>query len=138
VVEATGVARSDGHDPVSVVDWAPFLVAFIFGAAAGAIFAGRSAWVMAVSLPVAHFVLSIATGRAREGFLDYVVPVNLALLVIAVIGVLAGRRLRPRQLRPDTDVSGTDDVSSQIEGRSRRKGVSAVRREGRRRGGPPW
>lgn len=34
--------------------------------------------------------------RTRDGFLDYVVPVNLVLLAIAVTGLLVGRRL-PKQ-----------------------------------------
>jgi len=82
---------------MSVVDWAPFLVVFTAGVAAGALLTERLAWVIAASLPLGHFVLSIVTGRAREDFLSYVVPVNLLLLALAVIGVLAGRRLRRRQ-----------------------------------------
>lgn len=83
---------------MSVVDWAPFLVVFLVAAAAGVLFTGRLALVIAVFLPLAHFIFSIATGRANEDFLNYVVPVNLVLLAIAVIGVLGGHGLRKRQL----------------------------------------
>lgn len=83
---------------MSGVDWAPFFVVLLVGAAAGALLAGRLAWVVAVFLPVAHFILSIAMGRAGENFLGHVVPVNLVLLAIAVIGVLGGRWLRRRWL----------------------------------------
>ena len=83
---------------MSVVDWAPFLVVFLVAAAAGIFFRGRLASVIAVSLPIAHFILSIATDRANEDLLNYVVPVNLVLLAIAVIGVLGGHWLRKRQL----------------------------------------
>lgn len=81
---------------MSVVDWAPFLVVFLVAAAAGVLIKGRLAWVIAVSLPFAHFIFSIATGRASEDFLTYVVPVNLVLLAIAVIGVLGGHWLGKR------------------------------------------
>lgn len=83
---------------MSVVDWGPFLVVFLVAAAAGILFTGIVAWAIAVFLPIAHFILSIATGRANEDFLNYVVPVNLVLLAIAVIGVLGGHWLRNRQL----------------------------------------
>ena len=79
-----------------VVDWAPFLVAFIAGAAAGAL-TRRMARFLAAAFPGGHLILSIATGRAKEGFLDYVVPVNLAVLAFAVIGVLVGRRIPKRR-----------------------------------------
>ncbi len=79
---------------MSLVDWAPFLVVFCVGLAAGSLVTGGRAWAIAVSLPLGHFVLSVVTGRAREDFLGYVVPVNVVLLAIAVIGVLSGRRLR--------------------------------------------
>jgi cell division protein FtsX len=97
VVEAD-VPRSREETAMSFVDWAPFLVVFLVAAAAGVLFTGRLAWVIAVFLPLAHFAVSIATGRANEDFLDYVVPVNLVLLAIAVIGVLGGHWLRKRQL----------------------------------------
>jgi hypothetical protein len=83
---------------MTVVDWAPLLVVFTAGVAAGVLLTERLAWVTAASLPLGHFVLSIVTGRAREGLLGYVVPVNLLLLGLAVVGVLAGRRLRKRQV----------------------------------------
>lgn len=83
---------------MSVVDWAPFLVVFLVAAAAGILFTARLAWVIAVFLPIAHFILSLTTGRANEDFLNYVVPVNLVLLAIAVIGVIGGHWLRKRQL----------------------------------------
>lgn len=83
-----------------VVDWAPFPVAFVAGGAAGALLAGRLPWLVAVLLPVAHLVLGVAAGRVREGFVDYVVPVNLVLLAIARGGVLPGRWQRRHQLSP--------------------------------------
>ena len=98
MVEEVGVAPSDRDgSAMSVVDWAPFLVVLTAGVVAGALLTERLAWVIAASLPLGHFVLSIVTGRAREDFLSYVVPVNLLLLALAVFGVLAGRRLRRRQ-----------------------------------------
>jgi hypothetical protein len=83
---------------MTVVDWAPFLVVFTAGVTAGALLTKRLAWVIAASLPLGHFVLSIVTGRAREDLLGYVGPVNLLLLPLPVVGVLAGRRLRKRQV----------------------------------------
>jgi hypothetical protein len=42
----------------------------------------------------------VVTGRASEDFLDYVLPVNVLLLGIAIIGLLSGRRLRGLRLNP--------------------------------------
>jgi hypothetical protein len=85
---------------MALVDLAPFFVVLFIGAAAGRLLPGRVAWPGALLLPVGHFILSIATGRAREGFLSYVVPINLVLLALAVVGMLGGRWLRgPRSER---------------------------------------
>lgn len=81
---------------MNAVDIAPFLVVFVVGAAAGRFTAGRMAWWIAAIIPGAHFVLSIVTGRTSEEFLGYVVPVNIVLLGVAVVGVLTGRWLRGR------------------------------------------
>lgn len=101
---------------------------------------------MAASLPLGHFVLSIVTGRAREGFLSYVVPVNLLLLALAVIGVLAGRRLRrfvssgreeSARTRP---MSGchSGDVGVEREFRSHPVGLSAAEAERGDQPCPTW
>ncbi len=81
---------------MTVVDIAPFFAALVAGAACGRWIPGRWAWIVGLVLPVAHFLLSVATGRASEGFATYVVPVNVALLALAALGVLAGRSLRQR------------------------------------------
>ena len=47
-----------------------------------------------LALPVAHFMLGVLTGRASEGVLTHVVPVNLILLGLAASGVLFGRSWR--------------------------------------------
>ncbi len=82
---------------MSLVDFAPFFVVFLVGAVAGRLLAGRLAWSVALIVPVVHFALSIVTGRANEDFFAYVVPVNILLLGIAIIGLLSGRWLRGRQ-----------------------------------------
>lgn len=81
---------------MSLVDFAPFFVVFLVGAAAGRLLTGRLAWSVALFVPVMHFALSIVTGRAKEDLLAYVVPVNVVLLGIAIIGLIGGRWLRGR------------------------------------------
>jgi len=53
-----------------------------------------------------HFALSIVTGRAKKDLFAYVVPVNLVLLGLAVIGLLGGRWLRGRRHKDATSQSG--------------------------------
>ncbi len=82
---------------MAVVDVAPFVVFLLVGVVAGRFLSGSIAWFLALSLPVAHFGLSLLTGRAGNDLLSYVVPVNLLLLAIAVLGLLGGRSLRRRR-----------------------------------------
>lgn len=77
---------------MTLVDFAPFFVVFLVGVVAGRLMAGSLAWSVALMVPVVHFALSIVTGRANEVFFAYVVPVNILLLGIAIIGLLAGAR----------------------------------------------
>ena len=79
---------------MSATDIVPFFAFFLAGAASGRFVPGRPAWVIGLALPVAHFMLSIVTGRASEDLLTYVVPVNLILLGLAASGVLLGRSWR--------------------------------------------
>ena len=81
---------------MSLVDLAPFFVVFLVGAVAGRLLAGRLAWSVALIVPVVHVALSIATGRANEDLVAYVVPVNLLLLGMAIFGLLGGRWLQSR------------------------------------------
>ncbi len=80
--------------PVSVVDVAPFAVVFLVALFCGRVMRGWVAWLLGLALPLGHFVLSIATGRAGDDLLSYVVPVNVVLLVIAGVAVLLGRSWR--------------------------------------------
>lgn len=84
---------------MAVVDVAPFAVFVLVGAVAGRFLPGSAAWLLALFPPVAHFGLSVLTGRAGDDLLSYVVPVNLLLLGVAVLGLLGGRALR-RRTRP--------------------------------------
>ncbi len=86
---------------MAVIDVAPFAVFLLVGGVAGRFLPGSAAWVLALSLPVAHFGLSLLTGRAGDDLLSYVVPVNLLLLGLAVLGLLGGRSLRRRR-RPSS------------------------------------
>jgi hypothetical protein len=81
---------------MDLVDFAPFVVVLLVGAVAGAFVPGHLAWWVALFVPAAHFALSVVTGRASEDSVDYVLPVNVLLLGIAIIGLLSGRRLRLR------------------------------------------
>jgi hypothetical protein len=81
---------------VAVVDVAPFLVVLLIGVLAGRSLSGSVAWLAAVAPPVAHFALSVFTGRAGDDLLSYVVPVNLLLLGLAVLGLFSGRAIRRR------------------------------------------
>lgn len=76
---------------MTVIDVAPFIVAFIVGVLCGRFIASGLAWVVAVALPTAHFVLSVVTGRAGEDLLSYVIPINAALACAAAAGVVLGR-----------------------------------------------
>jgi hypothetical protein len=58
---------------------------------------GRLAWLLVLFPPVAHVAVSVLTGRAMEGLLSYVVPVNLLPLGIAVLGLHGGQTLRRRR-----------------------------------------
>lgn len=91
---------------MSLLDIAPFFVVFLVGVAAGHLLAGRWAWSVALFVPVMHFALSIVTGRAKEDLFAYVVPVNLVLLGLAIIGLLGGRWLRGRRHKDATSQSG--------------------------------
>ena len=92
-----------GVSLVGAVDVAPFVAFILVGALAGRFLPTSAAWLIALVLPVAHFGVSVFTGRAGEDLLSYVVPVNLVLLALAVLGLLAGRarhRRRHRRTRP--------------------------------------
>lgn len=85
-----------GVNIVAVVDVAPFVVFLLVGAVAGRFLPGSAAWLLALFPPVAHFGLSVLTGRAGDDLLSYVLPVNLLLLGLAILGLLGGRALRRR------------------------------------------
>lgn len=82
---------------VAVVDAAPFVVVVLIGVLAGRFPTGSGAWLVALAPPVAHFALSVLTGRAGDDFLSYVVPVNLLLLGLAVLGLVGAWGLRRPQ-----------------------------------------
>ena len=86
--------RTDGLHVLSLtaIDVGPFIATFVIGVLCGRFVASRTAWVVAFGLPVAHFVLSAATGRAGEDLFSYVVPINIALAFAAGVGVAVGRR----------------------------------------------
>ncbi len=96
---AAGARTGEEFAPVTVVDVAPFVVVLLVGAGAGRFVPGSAAWFIALLPPVAHFALSVLTGRAGEDLLSYVVPVNLVLLGLALMGLLSGQALR-RRTRP--------------------------------------
>ncbi len=79
---------------MSLVDVAPFVAVFVVGLFFGRMIRGRAAWAVGLALPVGHFLLSIATGRAGDELFSYVIPVNAVLLVIAAVAVLVGRSWR--------------------------------------------
>ncbi len=79
---------------MAATDVAPFIAVFIVGAVAGRLIAGRLAWVVALAFLVAHFLLSVGTGRAGDELFAYVVPVNIVLLVLAAFGAGVGRAAR--------------------------------------------
>lgn len=83
---------------MSVVDVAPFAVVFLVGLFCGRVLRGWLAWAVGLALPVGHFLLSVATGRAGEELVSYVIPVNVVLLVVAGVGVLSGRYWRRASL----------------------------------------
>lgn len=87
---------------MAVIDIAPFVACLLVGAVAGRFLPGSAAWLLALFPPVAHFALSVLTGRAGDDLLSYVVPVNMLLLGLAVLGLLGGRALR-RRTRPMSD-----------------------------------
>lgn len=82
---------------MAVVDVAPFVVVLVIGVLAGRFLTGSVAWLAALTPPVAHFALSVLTGRAGDDLFSYVVPVNLLLLGLAVLGLLGGWALRRRK-----------------------------------------
>jgi hypothetical protein len=94
--------RWRGVSAVAVIDVAPFVFFLLVGAVAGRFPPGLAAWFLALFPPVALLGLSVLTGRAAEDLLSHVVPVNLLLLGLAVLGVLGGRSLR-RRTRPMSD-----------------------------------
>jgi hypothetical protein len=55
---------------VAVVDVAPFVVFLLLGAVAGRFLPGSAAWLLALFPPVAHFGLSVLTGRAGDDLLS--------------------------------------------------------------------
>lgn len=81
---------------MAAIDLAPFFVVFLVGLGCGRLLPRNAAWLVALTLPVAHFLVSVVTGRAGEDLLTYVVPVNLGLLGLAGAGVLIGRSWRRR------------------------------------------
>lgn len=87
---------------MAVIDAAPFVGFLLVGAAAGRFGPWSAAWLLALFPPVAHFGLSVLTGRAGDDLLSYVLLVNLPLLGLAVLGLLGGQRLR-RRTRPLSD-----------------------------------
>ena len=87
------------HTTMGLVDIAPFIVVFLLGAAAGRLFSGRLVWLVALALPILHFALSVLTGRAGDELFTYVLPANVALGVLAVVGVFAGQWLSGHRRR---------------------------------------
>lgn len=75
---------------MAVLHLSPFFVAFLVGFGCGRLLPRNAAWLPALALPAAHFVVSVVTGRAGEELLTYVVPVNLALFGLTGAGVLIG------------------------------------------------
>lgn len=82
---------------MAVVDVAPFVVLLLIGVLAGRFLTGPVAWLAALAPPVAHFALSVLTGRAGDDLFSYVVPMNLLLLGLAVLGLFGGRALGRRR-----------------------------------------
>ena len=82
---------------MAVIDVAPFVAFLLLGVLAGSLLPGLAAWLLALAPPLAHFGLSVLTGRAGDDLLSYVVPVNLLLVGLAGSGVLVGRALRRRR-----------------------------------------
>jgi hypothetical protein len=79
---------------MSATDVGPFIIVLVVGVLCGRLIARRVAWVVALALPAAHFVLSVVTGRAGDDLVTYVIPINIALGCLAAVGAILGRLWR--------------------------------------------